>query len=196
MDARVVALPLDITNPNAVAGAAATATDVDLVINNAGIAPAGDSITGPDEEARLIFETNFFGTLRVATAFAPILAANGGGTLLNVLSSSAWAPVPTVYAASKAAAWSATNALRLQLHGQGTQVVGLLVGMIDTPMSARWDVPKTAPASVVTQAYDGISDGALEVLADDETRQLRSLLGSPAEKSFPYLAEQLAFFTA
>ena len=195
-DERVVPLALDITDPDAVARAATTARDVDLVINNAGIAPAGDSIVGAEDEARRIFETNFFGTVRVANAFAPVLASHGGGTLLNILSSSAWAPVPTVYAASKAAAWSATNALRLQLLGQGTHVVGLLVGMIDTPMSARWDVPKTTPARVVTQAYDGIAAGALEVLADDEAQQLRTLLGTNAEESFPYLAEQLASFHA
>jgi len=193
-EARIVPLALDITSPDAVARAAAEAPDVDLLVNNAGIAPAGDYITGPEDELRRIFETNFFGTLRVANAFAPVLAANGGGTLLNILSSSAWVSVPTAYGASKAAMWSATNALRLVLEPHGTQVTGLLVGMIDTPMSSRWDVPKVSAASVVTQAYDGIVDGALEVLADDETRQLKAALNTPAEQFYPWLHEQLKTF--
>jgi len=193
-EARIVPLALDITDPDAVARAAAAAPDVDLLVNNAGIAPAGDYITGPEDELRRIFETNFFGTLRVANAFAPVLAVNGGGTLLNILSTSAWVSVPTAYGASKAAMWSATNALRLVLEPHGTQVTGLLVGMIDTPMSSRWDVPKVSAASVVTQAYDGIVDGALEVLADDEARQLKAALNTPAEQFYPWLHEQLKTF--
>ena len=127
---------------------------------------ASSDKSGPEDELRRIFETNFFGSLRVANAFAPILAANGGGTLLNILSSAAWISLPTAYAASKAAFWSATNALRFELEGQGTQVVGLLVGMIETPITANYDVPKSSPASVVSQAYEGVATGALEVLAD------------------------------
>jgi len=112
-DARVRPLVLDITSGADIARAVAAAPDVDLLINNAGIAPVGDSITGPADELRRIFETNFFGTLALANAFAPVLAAHGGGTLLNILSAAAWISVPTGYAASKAAMWSATNALRL-----------------------------------------------------------------------------------
>src|SRR5689334_10124743 len=153
-ESRVRPLTLDLTSVDDAARAAQAAPDVDLLINNAAVAPAGDSISGPEEELRKIFETNFFGTVRVAKAFTPVLAANGGGTLLNILSSAAWINVPTGYAASKAAMWSATNALRVELRGQGTQVIGLLVGMIDTPMSARWDIPKVSPQSVVAQAYD------------------------------------------
>lgn len=193
-DARVQHLALDLTDPDQAASASLAAADVDLLVNNAAIAPAGDSITGPEDELRRIFETNFFGTVRVARAFSPVLAANGGGTLLNILSSAAWVSVPTGYAASKAAMWSATNALRVQLKGQGTQVVGLLVGMIDTPMSARWDVPKVSAADVVAQAYDAVADGSIEVLADDQTRFLKSRLNTPAEEFYPWLDEQLASF--
>ncbi|MBB3678648.1 SDR family oxidoreductase [Modestobacter versicolor] len=195
-DPRVRPLTLDITDPTSVAAAAATATDVDLLVNNAGIAPAGDSISGPEDELRRVFETNFFGTLRVATEFAPVLAANGGGTLLNVLSLAAWINVPTGYAASKAAMWSATNALRVELRGQGTHVVGLLVGMVDTPMSQRWTVPKVSAASVVSQAYDGVAAGSLEVLADEPTRDLKARLSTPAEELYPWLDEALASFVA
>ena len=121
-----------------------------------------------------------------------MLAANGGGTLINILSAAAWVSMPTGYAASKAAMWSATNALRLQLRGQGTHVVGLLVGMIDTPMTAGWDVPKVTPESVVAQAYDAVGDGSLEVLADEVTRDLKSRLNTRGEELYPWLDEQVA----
>ena len=178
------------------ARAALAAPDVGLLVNNAAIAPEGDSISGPEEELRRIFETNFFGTLRVAKAFTPVLAARGGGSLLNVLSAAAWVTMPTGYAASKAAMWSATNALRTELRGQGTQVIGLLVGMIDTPMSARWDVPKVTAASVVAQAYDAVVDGSIEVLADEPTRDLKSRLNTKAEELYPWLDEQIAAIVA
>ena len=144
--------------------------------------------------ASAIFETNFFGNLRVANAFAPALVAHGGGTLLNILSAAAWINVPTGYAASKAALWSATNALRVQLGPRGTQVISLLVGMVDTPMSARWDVPKVSAGGVVARAYEAVADGSIEVLADESTRDLKSRLSTPAEELYPWLDEQLASF--
>jgi NAD(P)-dependent dehydrogenase (short-subunit alcohol dehydrogenase family) len=195
-DPRVESLRLDLTDHDGAARAALAAPDVDLLVNNAAIAPEGDSISGPEEELRRIFETNFFGTLRVAKAFTPVLAARGGGSLLNVLSAAAWVTMPTGYAASKAAMWSATNALRTDLRGQGTQVIGLLVGMIDTPMSARWDVPKVTAASVVAQAYDAVADGSIEVLADEPTRDLKSRLNTKAEDLYPWLDEQIAAIVA
>lgn len=193
-DARVQALTLDITRSDDIAGAVAAASDVNLLINNAGIAPAGDFITGPAAELRRIFETNFFGTLALANAFAPVLAASGGGTLLNILSAAAWISVPTGYGASKAAMWSATNALRVALQGQKTQVVGLLVGMVDTPMAARWDFPKVSAASVVHRAYDGIAEGAVEILADESTQDLKSRLSLPSDELYAWMDEQLRAF--
>lgn len=193
-DARVQPLSLDITSADAVRQAVLVAADVDLLINNAGIAPQGDTLFGPETETRDIFETNFFGTLRVATAFAPILAANGGGTMLNILSSATWISMPTAYAASKAAMWSASNGLRFALEGQGTQVVGLHVGMIDTPMTTHFDTPKISPESVVAQAYDAIAAGEIEVLADDLTRDLKSKLGTRAEAFYPWLHGMLRAF--
>ena len=195
-DARVQALALDITDPQAIAEAAALAADVDLLVNNAAIAPAKDSLSGNEEELRRIFETNFFGTLRLANAFAPVLASHGGGTILNILSAAAWIGLGTGYAVSKAAMWSATNGLRFQLQEQNTQVIGLLVGMVDTPMSARWDVPKVTAASVVSQAYDGVANGAMEILADETTRGLKSMLSMKGEELYPKLHEQLAGFKA
>ncbi len=137
-----------------------------------------------------------FGPLAVANAFSPVLAANGGGTLLNILSSAAWISVPTGYGAAKAAMWSATNGLRLALEAQHTHVAGLLVGMIDTPMSARWDMPKVSAEHVVTQAYDGIAAGLIEILADEMTQGLKLQLSTKAETFYPLLHEQLRSFVA
>lgn len=197
-DDRVVPLTLDLTDPASITAAAHTAADVDLVVNNAGIAPAEDYsvLTGDEDVLHRIFETNFLGTVRVAKAFAPVLAANGGGAILNVLSLAAWLPLPTAYAASKAAAWSATNALRTELATQGTTVTGLLVGMVDTPMADRFDVPKISPVSVVEQGYDGVAAGAFEVLADDDTRLVKTLLSGPAEDLTAAVQETLGLITA
>ncbi|MGA5465563.1 SDR family oxidoreductase [Mycobacterium sp. NPDC050041] len=196
-DDRVVPLPLDLTDTASVARAAATATDVDLVVNNAAVAPEEDFsvLTGDEDVARRIFETNFFGNLRVAKAFAPVLAANGGGALLNVLSLAAWIPMPTAYAASKAAMWSATNALRAELAAQQTSVTGLIVGMIDTAMVTRFEVPKSSPASVVGQAYDGVAAGAFEVLADEDSKDVKARLSGSVEELNAHLAEALAAVT-
>jgi len=197
-DNRVVPLALDLTDTRSIANAAAEATDVDLLINNAAISSSGfpSVLNGDDEEAREIFETNYFGTLRVTRAFAPILASNGGGAIANVLSLSAWTPIATAYAASKAATWSATNALRLELAPQGTSVTGVMVGLIDTPMSADWDFPKVSPASVVEQTYDGVARGDAEVLADGETRRVKELLSGRAEDLNGYFLEWMAGSTA
>jgi NAD(P)-dependent dehydrogenase (short-subunit alcohol dehydrogenase family) len=193
-DAKVQTIALDITHPDDIARVVKAAPDVDLLINNAGIAPEGDSITGPVDELRRVFETNFFGTLALANAFAPVLAGNGGGTLLNILSAAAWISVPTGYAASKAAMWSATNSLRVALKGQGTHVIGLLVGMVDTPMTARWEIPKVSAASVVEQAYDGIAEGLIEILADDSAKELKARLSMQSEALYPWMDEQLQGF--
>lgn len=195
-DSRILPLALDITDAASIARAVDAAGNVDLLVNNAAIAPAGDSITGPQAQLREIFETNFFGTVALANAFSPVLAATGGGAIVNVASSAALIPVPTGYAASKAALVSASNGLRVALKCQGTQVITVLVGMIDTPMSTRWDVPKVSPESVVAQAYQGVVSGALEVLADESSREVKTQLGTPAEQFYPAFDEMMAAFAA
>jgi len=193
-DPRVVPLTLDLNDAASITAAAAIAADVDLLVNNAALAPATDtSVLATDEQlARDIFETNYFGTVRVTKAFAPILAANGGGAVLNVLSLAVFMPINSVYAASKAAAWSATNALRVELAPQGTGVTGVIVGLIDTPMSASWDFPKVSPASVVAVSYDGVARGDFEVLADDESRRVKALLSGRSEDLNAFFTEWLA----
>ncbi|MDM7886507.1 SDR family oxidoreductase [Curtobacterium sp. RHCKG23] len=197
-DERIVPLGLDVTDPSSIAAAAAEATDVDLVVNNAGIAPASDaSIAAPSERSlEDVFATNTLGPIRVAAAFAPVLASNGGGAVLTVLSLAAWVPLPTVYAASKAAAWAATNGLRVELAAQGTTVTGVIVGMVDTAMGARFDVPKVAPADVVAQSYDGVVAGASEVLADEDSRLVKSMLSRPAEELAAATAAAAAVVTS
>ena len=169
--AGAVRLRLDITDPASVAAAAGAATDVSLLINNAGISLYQDLVTGDLDKIRRELETGFYGTLTVVRAFAPVLAANGGGAILNVLSRMSWLSYPGAnsYAVAKAAAWSLTNGIRLELAGQGTLVTGLLMSATDTDMMAGWDIPKNDPADVVRQALDGIEAGALEVIADADT---------------------------
>ncbi|KPF43324.1 short-chain dehydrogenase [beta proteobacterium AAP121] len=172
----VQALKLDVTHPEEVAAAAQAAADVTIVINNAGIAQTGGFLA-PDSEAvaRRLFETNFFGVLIVSKAFAPVLKANGGGALVNVLSVAAWVNGGELaaYSASKSAAWSLTNALRQELAGQKTQVLGLHMAYVDTDLTRGFDVPKTSAEEIVQRALDGLAAGADEVLADALTQQVR-----------------------
>jgi len=172
----VQALRLDITRPEEVAAAATLASDVTLIINNAGIAEPGGFLAADSEEVtRRIFETNFFAMLRVSKAFAPILKANGGGALLNVLSIASWVNGGglAAYSASKSAAWSLTNALRHELAVQKTQVLGLHMAYVDTDLTRGLDAPKSSPEEIVKRALDGLESGVDEVLADELTLQVK-----------------------
>jgi NAD(P)-dependent dehydrogenase (short-subunit alcohol dehydrogenase family) len=170
---------LDVTNPQEVAAAAKVLGDVTLVINNAGIT-RGSGFLGDDGlvAARAEFETNFFGPLVVARAFAPILGKNGGGAIVNVLSALSWVSMPTssTYCASKSAAWSLSNGLRHELRGQGTQVLSLHVGFMDTDMASHVSAPKSKPADVVVQTLAALEAGKSEVLADDVSRRVKQHL--------------------
>jgi len=175
-EAGVHAMRLDVTKPEEVAAAAALASDVTLVINNAGIAHSG-GLLAPDSEdvARRIFETNFYAVLRVSKAFAPILERNGGGALLNVLSVASWVNGGELgaYSASKSAAWSLTNSLRNELVAQKTQVLGLHMAYVDTDLTRGLDVPKSSAEEIVKRALDGLEADLDEVLADDVTVQVK-----------------------
>ncbi|MFE6698669.1 SDR family oxidoreductase [Streptomyces sp. NPDC057718] len=175
-----IPLALDITDPDAVAAAAAAAPDLTLLVNNAGTTTGNDLVSGELAAIRQEFDTNFYGPLAMIRTFAPILARNGGGGILNVNSRMSWLSYPgaNAYAASKAAAWSMTNGVRLELAGQGTQVTGLYLSSTDTDMMAGWDIPKNDPVDVVTVALDGLEAGAPEVLADQETRETKASLAA------------------
>jgi NAD(P)-dependent dehydrogenase (short-subunit alcohol dehydrogenase family) len=186
-DPRVVPVPLDVTDAASVYAVATRASDVDLVVNNAGISD-GTSVFGPDgvESLRRQLETNTLGPLQVTRAFAPILEANGGGAVVNVLSVLSWVTFPSTsgYSASKAAAWSLTNASRGELRAQGTQVVGVHVGYLDTDMAAHVDGPKTDPADLARQVLDAVQAGEDEVLGDDLSRGVKAALsGSVSQLS-------------
>jgi NAD(P)-dependent dehydrogenase (short-subunit alcohol dehydrogenase family) len=181
----VEVITLDVTNQAQVEAAAAQASDTSLLVNNAGVASGETLIRGDLDGIRRELETNFFGPLRLTRAFAPILAANGGGAILNVLSAASWFthPSSTTYSATKAAAWSLTDGIRVELAGQGTQVLGLHMGPVDTDMIARLEIDKSDPATVVTAALDGIEAGASEVLADAIATQVKASLGlDPSER--------------
>jgi NAD(P)-dependent dehydrogenase (short-subunit alcohol dehydrogenase family) len=173
-------LRLDVTNPDDVAAAAKLASDATLVINNAGIAQAGGFLAEDSEAVtRRIFETNFYGMLSMSKAFAPVLKANGGGALLNVLSVVSWVSgAMAAYSASKSAAWSLTNALRLELAGQNTQVTALHMGFVDTDLARDFDAPKSTSEDIVKRALDGLEAGEDEVLADERSVQVKQGLAA------------------
>jgi len=177
----VIPVRLDVNDPAQVEAAAATCGDATLVVNNAGIATMGGLLDpGSIDALRTMFDTNVSGLLRVSQAFAPVLARNGGGAFLNVLSVASWISTPGLgaYAATKSAAWSVTNGLRISLQGQGTQVLGLHVGFIDTDLTRGIDLPKLAPADVVAKAYAALEDGAKEVLIDELSQRVRQGLAA------------------
>jgi len=180
-------LALDVTDPDSVQRAAAAAPDVTLVVNNAGISTRQRMLDGDLAEIRREFETNFYGPVLVTRAFAPVLAKNGGGHVLNVHSVLSWISQGTSYSANKAALWQATNGFRIELAPQGTGVTGLHVGYVDTDMTAGIDGPKVAAADVVRQAYDGVEAGAFEVLADDVTRNVKRGLAADPAALYPQL---------
>jgi NAD(P)-dependent dehydrogenase (short-subunit alcohol dehydrogenase family) len=187
-DARVVPVRLDITNPGDVAAAARDCTDVSLVINNAGAMLQTPFLSAPDmSAARTEMETNYFGTLAMARAFAPVLAAAGGGALVNILSVVSWyaPPFNASYCASKSAEWALTNALRVELRGQGTLVVGVHAGFIDTDMTATVEDSKISPREVAAQTLEAVEKGRPEVLTDAWTRHVKDSVATDQESLYP-----------
>ncbi|MEV6211173.1 SDR family oxidoreductase [Kitasatospora sp. NPDC051914] len=183
-----VPLALEVTDPASVAAAAAQAQDVTVLINNAGAAVSASFLDAPVEDVRREFETNFYGPLLTARAFVPVIERNGGGHLLNVHSVLSWLGLAGSYSASKAALWSQTNSLRLELKPRGINVTGLHVGYVDTDMTAAVAGPKANPADVAAQALDGIEADAYEVLADDLSRRVKAGLAGDLAGLYPQLA--------
>ncbi|GAB2543952.1 SDR family oxidoreductase [Nocardia heshunensis] len=180
-DPRVVPLALEVTDPESIAAVAARATDVGIVINNAGVLYPSPLLTADIDHVRATFETNVIGPLRIAQTFAPVLAANGGGALVDIHSVLSWIAGGGAYGASKAAFWSLTNSLRTELAGQGTQVVGVHLGFADTDMVKAITAEKVSPAQVATAVLDGLEKGENEVLVDDLTRHVKAALSGPVE---------------
>ncbi|SFF61226.1 SDR family oxidoreductase [Curtobacterium sp. YR515] len=184
-DERIVPLALDVTDQASVDAAARAAADATVVVNNAGIGGSAPLLETSVDEVEHVFATNVFGALRVAKAFAPSLA---GGALIDVHSVLSWIALAGGYSASKAAFWSITNSLRLELAPQGTQVLGAHLGYTDTGMTADLDVEKADPADIVAAIYDALEAGEHEVLADQVSRDVRAGLSAPLTALYPALA--------
>jgi len=188
---RIELLTLDVTDPELIAAAAARAGDVTVLVNNAGTNANSDLLTGDPDALRRDLDTHLYGSLNLARAFAPVLDANGGGAIVNLLSAMSWFGLPGngTYHVAKAAAWAMTNAIRLELAPQRTQVVGVHLGAADTDMTADYQGPKITPASVAAAALGAIEDGSWEVLVDEWTVGVKaSLAGDPA----PFYRQLLA----
>ncbi|MDF2848239.1 MAG: short-chain dehydrogenase [Oerskovia sp.] len=188
-DERIVPLALDVTDPASIRAAVEAAPDVTVLVNNAGVSVASAGIlTHTDDEIRSSVETNFVGPMLLARAFAPQLVQAEGAAIIDIHSALSWYAVAGIYSATKAALWSVTNSLRLELAPAGVHVVGVHVGWVDTAMAANADGPKTDPADLVASVLKGVEDGEYEVLADATSVQAKAGLSAPLEVVYPQLA--------
>ncbi len=167
---RVVALTLDITSPAQVAAAARAAGDIQLLINNAGVNRNSALLQAASlDDARAEMEVNYFGSLSMCRAFAPVLAQRGGGAIVNMLSIAARVNLPFMgsLCASKSAGLSMTQGVRAELAQQGTRVVAVMPGAVDTRMTAGVDVPKMQPAEVARSMLDALAAGHEDIYPGD-----------------------------
>jgi NAD(P)-dependent dehydrogenase (short-subunit alcohol dehydrogenase family) len=191
-DDRLIPVVIDVTDEEQVAAAAARLQDVTIVVNNAGVGSATSPLDDDAlDAARRELEVNYLAPLSVSRAFAPVLAANGGGVLVNVLSVVSFVAMPRIgtYSASKAAAWSLTSSLRLQLREQGTRVVGVHMGFVDTDLTAGLDVPKITPAEVAVALADALEQDREEVLVDEHSRQVKAGLSDDLNLLYPSIQQ-------
>jgi NAD(P)-dependent dehydrogenase (short-subunit alcohol dehydrogenase family) len=184
-DNRLIPVKLDITSSSDVAAASGRCEDVSILINNAGIMLMSPMLRDASDEAlRREMEVNVYGLLAMIRAFAPILARNGGGTIANMLSIVSWfvCPFNATYCASKHAALAVSDAARIQLKSQGTHVVGVYAGLIDTEMASGYDHPKASPQQVAERTLEGIRLGQDHVLADTSAEEMwRATRSGPAQ---------------
>ncbi len=171
---RVVPLQLDVTDPEQVSRIATKAADVNLLINNAGSLAFGSILDVPTETIAQQLDTNFYGALYVARAFASVIETNGGGAIVNLLTllSMVSAPGMSAYNISKAAAWSMTQSLRASLTDKNIAVYGVFPGAIDTDMLAGVDMAKTSPADVAAAVVAGIQSGQEDIFPDPMSTQV------------------------
>ena len=186
-DDRVVNLPLEVTDEASIDALVTAAPDVTVLINNAGGGSPGTYLDADLADIRTVFEVNFFGPLNLTRRFVPVIEANGGGHILNAHSALSWLSAHGAYSATKAAFWSQTNGIRLELLDRGITVTGLHMGYVDTDMSTAVTEPKENPADIAKAALDGIETGALEVLADETARQVKAGLPDDLNNFYPQL---------
>lgn len=183
-DRRVIAITLDTTKPETIAAASHRAGDVTLLVNNAGLLAGFDVLKMSHAELDAAFRTNVYGTLDVIKTFVPVLERAHGATIVNILSLSSFASVPSMggYSASKAAAYSITQALRPELKRKQIALLAALPGPIDTDMVRDLQLPKTSPADVAKGVLDGIARGEEEIFPDPMAQQMGALWNkSPKE---------------
>lgn len=178
---RILPIALDITDQASVQTAAADCPDVNLLVNNAGIGLKQGFISAPDlSAAQAEINVNYFGTLAMCQAFAPILQVNGGGAIINMISILGRVnfPLNASYGASKAAVYLMTQGIRAELAAQQTLVVGVMPGTVDTPGSKDFPPPKVAPAAVAQSALQAVIDGTEDVYPGEQAQQMAAQLQS------------------
>jgi NAD(P)-dependent dehydrogenase (short-subunit alcohol dehydrogenase family) len=196
-DPRLVPIQLDVTDPDRVAAVARELDDVQLVVNNAGVLNVNIPLSASLDVARVEFETNYLSLVSMTQAFAPVLERNGGGAFVNMLSVYSWvsSPLISTYSASKAAAWSFTNAARVELKRQCTQVVGVHVGAVDTDMAAAFEFEKLPPALVAASALDALEADEPEAVVDDYSRAVKAALSDDQGGLYPEIEHQFLELT-
>jgi NAD(P)-dependent dehydrogenase (short-subunit alcohol dehydrogenase family) len=197
-DPRLVAVRLDVTDEARVHEVAGELTDVDLVVNNAGTGHFNFPLEASLDNARQEIEINYLGIVSMTKAFAPVLAENGGGAFVNMLSVLSWfaSPVLSTYSASKAAAWLYSNAARIELKQQGTEVLGVHVGYVDTDLIAAVDAEKLEPRVVPVAAFDALEAGEPEIAVDQMSREIKAGLSDDQRLIYPGVEEQFLARTA
>jgi len=172
--ARVVALQLDLLDQKQIREAAAKTGAIDLLINNAGVAAFGSILNGSPELVERDMQTNYFGTLNVIRAFVPQLEKSGGGAIINVLSVVALANIPALggYSASKAASWSMTQAVRVELAKKNISVHAVFPGPVDTDMAKDMQLAKTSARDVARAVLDGVESGLDDITPDSMSREV------------------------
>lgn len=189
-DHRLQPIKLDVTNAQDIATAAQTCQDVTILMNNAGVIAPTSFLTAPSvDEARQEMETNYIGALAMVRAFAPHLKRNGGGAIVNMLSVASWftPPLGGSYSASKYAALSLTQGIRIELRSQGTLVTAVYASYIDTDMAASVNAPKTSPEDIAASIIEGIHNNQEEVLADQSSHEIKAALASNPQMFYQQL---------
>jgi NAD(P)-dependent dehydrogenase (short-subunit alcohol dehydrogenase family) len=186
----VTPIALDVTDRASVEAAAAATRGVSILVNNAGSSTGSSLLTSDLSGIRLEMDTHYFGTLAVIRAFAPQLAENDRGAVLNILSVLSWFSIPRsgAYSAAKSAEWSLTNALRQELAPSGILVSALHVGYMDTDMTRGIEAAKSDPAAIARIAIDGIEADQAEIIADDTSRTVQAGLSGGVAALYPEVA--------
>jgi NAD(P)-dependent dehydrogenase (short-subunit alcohol dehydrogenase family) len=191
-DPRLAPIQLDVTDPDRVAAVAHELDDIQVVVNNAGVLHVAVPLSTSLDTARVELETNYLSLVSITQAFASVLERNGGGAFINILSVFSWVATPllTTYSASKAAAWSFTNAARIVLKRQGTHVVGVHAGPVDTEMAAAFALDKIPPATVATSALDALEADEPEAVVDDYSRAIKAGLTDDQDALYPQIERE------